>query len=115
MKHVLSFTLIMLLSFTVFSQSTDTLNIIIKGKKEGYWIHKNFFKTRIKSEGFYKKNVKNGFWKEYSKKMPTVFQGNYIDGLRDGSWYIISTRNDTKLDLQKYHKGRMVGGATLSW
>ena len=106
------------ISFAAFSQSnikSDTLNQKINGKKHGYWIHKNFFKTKITSEGTYKEGVKNGIWKEYSKETPTYFHGEYTNGLREGDWYVISTKDGTKLDLQTFNKDKLIGGATLSW
>lgn len=116
MKHL---TLIILLMITISGYSqvevkTDTLNQVVNGLKQGYWIHKNDDNITL-SEGNYTDDFKIGIWKEYSIDTPTVFQGAYINGLQEGDWYLISTADGTKLDLQKFKEGVKVGGATLSW
>ena len=80
----------MFMTISCFGQDQDTTNRTINGVKEGYW-------------------------KEYSEDSPTVFEGEYKNGKRDGDWYLISTKDGTKLDLQKYNNGKKAGGATLSW
>lgn len=106
--------ILMFMTVTSFGQEQDTTNQTINGVKEGHWIERDSSMVVI-SEGLYKNGVKEGYWKEYSEESPTVFEGEYNNGKRNGDWYLISTKDGTKLDLQKYNNGKKAGGATLSW
>ena len=106
--------ILIFMTISCFSQEQDTTNRTINGVKEGYWIESDS-SLFVSSEGFYENGIKEGYWKEYSAGSPNVFEGEYKNGKREGDWYLISIKDGTKLDLQKYTHGKKTGGATLSW
>ena len=106
--------ILMFMTITCLGQEHDSINRTKHGVKEGYWVESDsVMKTTF--EGIYENGIKEGYWKEYSHDSHTVFEGEYKNGKRHGDWYLISTKDGTKLDLQKYKNGKKAGGATLSW
>lgn len=112
----LAFTLFITFVLSTLSSfgQNDTINQTINGKKTGYWEKKKPDGT-YEWQGYYKKGKQTGYWKFYSEDGLFYYQGKLVDGKKEGAWYETSTKDNTKLDMTKWKKGKCIGGATLSW
>lgn len=85
-----------------------------KNRKNGYY-EKRRLNGRLKVQGFYQNGEKTGEWCFYNKKATTRFQGQLVNGIREGSWYLVSVNDEVRIDGTRYSNGRVVSRMTMSW